>query len=95
MKFTRTDIMAILRAYGLDDAKARRATGQIIDTLASSLAAGQPVEIRGLGSFEVKERKARKARNPKTGEAVEVPPRQRIFFRPGRELKISLSRNNA
>ena len=92
MKFTRTAMRDILQANGLDNAQARKATAQIINALAASLAAGQPAEIRGLGSFEVKERKAHRARNPKTGEAVEVAPRKRILFRPGRELKINLSK---
>jgi len=48
------------------------------------------VELRGLGTLEVKERKTYSARNPKTGEAVTVPSHRRVIFRPGRELKAAL-----
>ena len=59
-------------------------------TLAASLAAGESVELRGLGSLEVRERKSYKARNPKTGEAVIALAHRRVLFRPGRELKAAL-----
>ena len=45
------------------------------------------IELRGFGTFEVKTRKGRRARNPKTGEAVEVRDHRVATFRPGRELK--------
>lgn len=45
------------------------------------------IELRGFGTFEVKTRKGRRARNPKTGEAVEVRDHGVATFRPGRELK--------
>ncbi len=45
------------------------------------------IELRGFGTFEVKTREEREARNPKTGEAVTVPKRKVPYFRPGKELK--------
>ena len=90
-KFTRSDIQEILCKSGLDSGKARKVTIQIIESLAAALASGHSAELRGLGSFEVKERKAYKARNPKTGAIVETPARKRIIFRPGRWLKAKLS----
>jgi len=45
------------------------------------------IELRGFGTFEVKTREEREARNPKTGESVIVPKRKVPYFRPGRELK--------
>ena len=45
------------------------------------------IELRGFGTFEIKRRKGRKARNPKTGAAVEVHDHGVAVFRPGRELK--------
>ena len=47
----------------------------------------QTIELRGFGTFEIKMRKGRKARNPKTGERVEVEDHGVATFRPGRELK--------
>ena len=48
------------------------------------------IELRGFGSLELKERKAYKARNPKTGEPLIAPARRRVLFRPGQELKAAL-----
>jgi nucleoid DNA-binding protein len=45
------------------------------------------IELRGFGTFEVKTREEREARNPKTGESVVVPKRRVPYFRPGKELK--------
>jgi integration host factor subunit beta len=52
-----------------------------------ALAREQNIEIRGFGSFKVKRRKARKARNPRTGDAVHVPGRLVPTFKPSKELK--------
>ena len=59
----------------------------MIEAITGALAQGNKVEIRGFGNFKVKQRGARKARNPKTGEMVEVPAKRVPFFRPGKELK--------
>ena len=53
----------------------------------SALAQGRRIEMRDLGSFMVRQRKARKACNPRTGEAVEVPAKPKIYFRATGELK--------
>ncbi len=45
------------------------------------------IELRGFGTFGIKKRKARIARNPKTGEEVRVPDRKTPFFKPGREMR--------
>ena len=88
-KFTRTNIQAVLTVCGMGTDQARKATARIIEALAAALAAGEAIELRGFGSFEVRERKAYMAHNPKTGEAVIVPPRRRVVFRPGRKLKAA------
>lgn len=59
----------------------------ILDKASNQLANGGRVEIRGFGSFCLKERPARIGRNPKTGERVEVPPKVRVHFKPGLELR--------
>ena len=59
----------------------------IIDAMIQALQGGERVEIRGLGSFTVRERKARVARNPKTGDTVEIPARKIPFFKTGKELR--------
>jgi integration host factor subunit beta len=64
---------------------------QIIEALFGSIkeamVAGDRVEIRGFGSFKIKDYKGYKGRNPKTGSVVQVQPKRLPFFRPGKELK--------
>ena len=48
------------------------------------------IELRNFGVFEVKKRKPRKARNPRTGEVVRVPTRRVVSFKPGREMAVRI-----
>ena len=57
------------------------------DSIRQALLAEQRVEIRGLGSFKIKEYQGYSGRNPKTGAVVEVSPKKLPFFRAGKELK--------
>jgi len=66
-------------------------TTALIDTILSeitdALSSGDRVELRGFGSFSVRERKPRQARNPKTNEVVNLPSRKVTYFRAGKELR--------
>ena len=57
------------------------------DSVRQALLSKQRVEIRGLGSFKIKEYQGYSGRNPKTGEIVSVAPKRLPFFRAGKELK--------
>lgn len=59
----------------------------IFGGIGNALAQGDRVEIRGFGSFSVREREAREARNPKSGELVKIPSRKTPFFKTGKELR--------
>lgn len=59
----------------------------IFDSMATALKEGDKVEIRGFGSFTVREREAREARNPKNGEIVKIPAKRTPFFKTGKDLK--------
>jgi nucleoid DNA-binding protein len=89
-KFTRADIAKTITDAGIDRIKAAGIALAIVQAMVNALTAGETVELRGFGSLEVRERKAYKARNPKTGEAVIAPERRRILFHPGQELKAAL-----
>jgi integration host factor subunit beta len=52
---------------------------------------GEKIEIRGFGNFRLKTRNPRKARNPKTGEAVDVPGKKVLYFKVGKALKEALN----
>ena len=57
------------------------------DLITEGLARGEKVNLRGFGTFRVSERKARTARNPKTGAIVQVSPKKCPLFKAGKELK--------
>ena len=59
----------------------------LLNAIKNALAQHEHIEIRGFGTFKVRERKSRLARNPRTGEPVEVPPRAVPVFKPSKELR--------
>ena len=71
----------------------------IVDTLFESvikaLRTGDKLEVRGFGSFRVRQRNARVGRNPKTGEKVEVPAKRVPYFKPSKELKDLINEGTA
>jgi len=64
----------------------------LIEAITQSLQKKQRVEIRGFGSFSVRNRSSRMARNPKTGEAVSIPSKFHPYFRPSKALKNGLNK---
>ncbi|HBO84214.1 MAG: integration host factor subunit beta [Deltaproteobacteria bacterium GWC2_42_11] len=64
----------------------------VFDSMSEGLAKGERIEVRGFGSFKVKERGARKGRNPKTGEAIDVLAKKVPFFKVGKELKEMMNK---
>jgi integration host factor subunit beta len=71
----------------------------IVETLFASiikaLKTGDKLEVRGFGSFRIRERKARQGRNPKTGEKVSVPEKKVPYFKPSKELKDLINSTTA
>ena len=65
-----------------------------LDAVKAALARGDHIELRGFGTFKVRYRKARRGRNPRTGEAVEVPPRDVPVFKPSRHLRSRVERGS-
>lgn len=63
-----------------------------IDEVITELAQGNRLELRDFGVFEVKTRKARKARNPKTGDEVRVPEKRVVTIKPGKKMKEEINR---
>ena len=59
----------------------------VFDSITESLNKGEKIELRGFGSFRVRERNSRKGRNPKTGTGVSVPAKKVPYFKPGKEIK--------
>ena len=72
---------------GLNKKEAELIVNTIFDSIGDALVGGDRVEIRGFGSFSIRERDAREARNPKSGEVVKIPSKKTPFFKTGKELR--------
>lgn len=85
---TKADLVnEISEATGLTKVDTEAVVNGIIYTIGNALSRGEGIEIRGFGTFRVREKKPRQARNPRTGEKVEVPRRFVPSFKPSKELK--------
>ena len=67
----------------------------IFDSMADALVEGDRIEIRGFGSFKVKNRGEREGRNPKTGESVHIPAKKWPHFKVGKELYERINRRGS
>ena len=59
----------------------------VFQSIINALHEDEKVELRGFGSFRIRQRRPRQGRNPKTGDKVQVPPKKIPYFKPGKELK--------
>ncbi|GAB6929956.1 HU family DNA-binding protein [Paenibacillus sp. JCM 10914] len=66
---------------------ATKAVDAVFDAISEALQSGDKVQLVGFGNFEVRERSARKGRNPQTGEEIEIPASKIPAFKPGKALK--------
>ena len=72
---------------GLTQVETRKVVQGTFDAIIDAIAQEGRIELRNFGVFEVKTRKARKARNPRTGEEVSVPEKRVVIFKPGRLME--------
>ena len=85
---TKADIVDVIAsATGLTKVETEAVVDGFISTVINSLKEGKNIEIRGFGSFKVKKRRARMARNPRTGEQVRVEEHYVPLFKVSKELK--------
>ncbi len=77
----------VARAAELNKREAEVIVETVFGSIISALHRGEKVELRGFGSFRTRNRGPRRGRNPKTGEAVDVPAKRVPYFKPGKELK--------
>jgi integration host factor subunit beta len=80
-------VKQISERIGLTQLKTKEIVQQTFDAIVETLLEVGRIELRNFGVFEVKQRKARKARNPRTGDPVEVPPKYVVTFKPGKEME--------
>jgi len=89
---TKSDlIMNIKVKNDLPADKAEQAVTVFFDTLTEGLRGGRRVELRGFGTFQVRDYDGYMGRNPRTGEAVPIAPKRLPFFKPGKEAKKALN----
>lgn len=85
---TKADLIdKIASGAGLSKADAGRALDSALDSIKKSLKKGQKVTLVGFGTFSVAKRKARKGRNPRTGEEIKIAASKTPKFTPGKMLK--------
>jgi len=88
---TRSELVdALARSRDVPRSTAERVVEVVFDALADALARGDRVEVRGLGSFQVRQYGGYTGRNPRTGAAVTVSPKALPVFRVGKELREKL-----
>lgn len=80
-------INAVAEASELSKKDATKAVDSVFDTILDALKNGDKIQLIGFGNFEVRERSARKGRNPQTGEEIEIPASKVPAFKPGKALK--------
>lgn len=80
-------VKAISEEIGLTQLKTKEIVQKTFDAIVDTLVADRRIELRNFGVFEVKKRAARKARNPRTGERVDVGEKFVVTFKPGKEME--------
>jgi len=76
---------------GLPKKQAEIVVNTVFESIVETLKTGEKIELRGFGSFRIRQRDSRMGRNPKTGEKVDVPAKRIPYFKPGKELRELLN----
>ncbi|WP_456271314.1 HU family DNA-binding protein [Bacillus sp. AK031] len=84
-------INAVAESAELSKKDAENAVKAVLQNIEETLSKGEKVQLIGFGNFEVRERSARKGRNPQTGEEMEIPATKQPAFKPGKALKDSVN----
>lgn len=79
-------ITNVASSAGVSKQVATTVVDEVLESIGNSLGNGQDVQLRGFGNFKVTTRAARTGKNPQTGEALEIPEKQVIKFRPAKDL---------
>ena len=91
---TKADIAArIAQNTWMTKADTAEVLDALLETISTALGRGEKIEMLGFGIFKVEKRKARVARNPKTGTEIRIPPRVVPVFKPSDRLKALVQKN--
>ncbi len=93
---TKADIVdTIFEKVGLSKKEAQDIVEYLFDTMKQTFVEGESIKISGFGTFNIRKKLARRGRNPKTGEDLEIAPRRVITFRVSNQLKKELEKLDA
>ena len=84
-------ITSVANKIDITKKDAEKAVNAVFETIQETMATGERVQLIGFGTFEVRERKARKGRNPQTGEEIDIPAAMVPAFKAGKGLKDAVS----
>jgi integration host factor subunit alpha len=88
MALTKADMAEkLFDELGLNKREAKEMVEMFFEEIRSSLEQGRQVKLSGFGNFDLREKKQRPGRNPKTGEEIPISARRVVTFRPGQKLK--------
>ena len=89
---TKTDMAKNIHdKLGFSKKDSRKIVESVFDIMKENLARGENIKVSGFGNFVVKEKDARKGRNPQTGKEIEIPARKVLTFKPSRFLRRTLN----
>ncbi len=93
---TRSDLIEMVteKVEGLTKKQVETIIGNIFDGMKDALSRGEKIEIRGFGNFRLKQRNAKTARNPRTGEKVQVPSKRVLHFKVGKPFHNALNKSS-
>lgn len=80
-------VLKIVEDTRIKQVDVKKVVQKTFDEIVAALTRGERVELRNFGIFKVKSRRGRTGRNPRTGEAVPVPPKKVVVFKPGLIMK--------
>lgn len=85
---TKADLVdRLFDELGLNKREGKELVDQFFEALSVALETGQPVKLSGFGNFDLRDKRQRPGRNPKTGESIPVSARRVVTFRPGQKLR--------
>ena len=85
---TKADLVEeVARVSELTKKHSETIVNTVFDSIIQALQRDDKIELRGFGSFRIRQRRSRQGRNPKTGDKVDVPAKRIPYFKPGKELK--------
>jgi DNA-binding protein HU-beta len=85
-------VQATSKKFNITLSQADDIVSYVCEVMIRTIASGERVTIPGLGVFGVKERRARKGRNPRTGEEIVIPSKKTVVFRPAKSLQIAANK---